>query len=122
MQDNTPNIKDIQIFLNLRGTPSSPDSICLSNSHGYYAYVSTEVDTFVYNLLKEMSIWNGSTDTHKTRDYRYFSQFELDCADKAFFKSRTFRKICEHHNVKIVIMDNGDDTQIWREFWNQMKR
>ena len=77
----------------------------------------------IYNFLKEMSIWNGSTDTHETRDYRYFSQFELDCADKGFLKSRTFKKICQHHNVKFVIIDNGDDdNQIIRAFWDQMQR
>ena len=115
-------IKSIQIFLDLRGTPSRPDSICLSTSHGYYAYVDMSVDSFVYKLFKEMSIWGGSTKSCKTRDSRYFDGFELDCADKAFFKSRSFRKICGHHNVKFVIMDNGDDTQMWRDFWDQMQQ
>lgn len=115
-------IKNIQIFINLQGTPRNADDICLSNSHGYYAYVSIEVDDFVRELFREMSVWSGSTDTYKTRDYRYFKQFELDCASKQFLKSRIFKKICEHHNVKYVIMDNGDDAQIWREFWDQMQR
>ena len=115
------DVKKIQIFLNLQGEPNNANDICLSNSHGYYAYVSTEVDSFIYNLFKEMSIWNGSTDTYKTRDYRYFSQFELDCADKRFLKSHTFKKICQHYNVEFIIMDNGDNyRQIMREFWDQM--
>lgn len=117
------SIKEIQIFLDLQGEPINKGGMCLSTSHGHYAYVETGVNGLIYNLLKEMSIWNGSTDTHKTRDFRYFSQFELDCADKGFLKSRTFKKICEHHNVKFVIIDNGEnDAHISREFWDQMMR
>ena len=120
--DKPINVKEIQIFLDLQGEPSHKGDICLSTGHGYYAYVETGVDSFIYNILKEMSIWGGSTDTRRTFDYRYFSQFELDCADKAFLKSRTFKKICEHHNVKFVIIDNGnDDKQIIKEFWDQMR-
>lgn len=121
--ENSTNVKDIQIFLDLRGNPTHKGHICLSSGHGHYAYVETGVGDFIRNLFKEMSIWGGSTDTHVTRDYRYFSQFELECADKDFFKSRSFKKICEHHNVNFVILDDGDDyNQIMREFWDQMKR
>lgn len=120
---NPIDTKEIQILLDLQGDPVHKGDICLSTSHGHYAYVSNEVDPFVRQLFKEMSIWNGSTDTHKTRDYRYFSQFELDCSDKGFFKSRTFKKICEHHHVKLFIIDNGEnDARIAREFWDQMQR
>lgn len=115
------NVKDIQIFLDLQGEPTRKGNICLSTGHGHYAYVAFGVDDFIGKLLREMSIWNGSTDTHITRDDRYFSQFELACYDKPFFK-RTFKKICEHHNVKFVIIDNDDDSQIMREFWDQMRR
>jgi hypothetical protein len=121
--DKPININEIQILLDLEGEPIHKGNIYLSNGHGYYAYVETGVNDLIYNLLKEMSIWGGSTDTYNTRDYRYFSQFELDCADKAFLKSRTFKKICQHHNVNFVIIDNGnDDNKIIREFWDQMQR
>lgn len=114
---------DIQILLNLQGEPTTKGGMCLSTSHGYYAYVSENVDTFVYNLFREMSIWGGSTFSYITRDSRYFHQFELDCADKGFFKSRTFKKICEHRNIKFVIIDNGEnDAQIAREFFGEMRR
>ena len=117
------DIKEIQILLNLQGEPVNKGDMCLSTSHGYYAYVSENVDTFVYNLFREMSIWGGSTFSYITRDSRYFNQFELDCADKGFFKSRTFKKICEHHNIKFVILDNGEnDAQIAREFFGEMRR
>ena len=121
--DKPINVKDIQIFLDLRGEPLNKGNICLSTGHGHYAYVAFGVDDFIGKLLKEMSIWNGSTGTHITRDGRYFSQFELACYDKPFFKSRTFKKICEHHNVKFIILDDGDEyNQIMREFWDQMRR
>ena len=122
MSNNT-NIKDIQIFLNLQGEPIRKGDICLSSSHGYYAYVSAYVNDFVYKLFTEMSIWNGSTDTHQTRDGRYFKQFELDCRDKAFFKSASFKKICQHHYINFVIIEDDEDgNRIMREFWDQMKR
>jgi hypothetical protein len=77
----------------------------------------------MYQLFKGMSIWNGPTNTYPTKDYRYFRQFELDCSDKEFLKSRTFKRICERCGVKFVIMDNGeDDAHIAREFWEQMQR
>ena len=117
------NINEVQIFLNLQGEPVNKGGMCLSTSHGYYAYVSESVDVFVYKLFKELSIWGCPTDSHITRDYHYFSQFELDCADKGFFKSRTFKKICEHHNIKFIIIDNGEnDAQIAREFWGKFRR
>lgn len=117
------NANEIQIFLDLQGEPVNKGGMCLSTSHGHYAYVSKNADTFVYQLFKEMSIWGGSTNSYTTMDRHYFSQFELDCADKGFFKSRTFKKICEHHNVKFVIIDNGEnDAQIEREFWNNIRR
>ena len=117
------NIKEIKIFLDLEGEPTHKGDMCLSTSHGYYAYVSTDVDGFIYNLFKEMSIWNGSTDIYRTRDWHYFAQFELDCADKGFLKSRTFKKICEHHNVKFFVVDNGEnDMRVIREFWDQIRR
>lgn len=121
--DKPIDVKKIQIFLDLCGEPIHKGDICLSTGHGYYAYVETGVNGLIYNLLKEMSIWNGSTNTYKTIDYRYFSQFELDCADKEFLKSRTFKKICEHHNINIFILDDKrDDIKIVREFWEQMRR
>lgn len=116
-------VKEIQLLLDLRGESVNKGDICLSTGHGHYAYIETGVNGIIYNLLREMSIWNGSTATHKTSDYRYFNQFELDCADKAFLKSRTFKKICQRHNVNLVILDNGnDDNKIVREFWDQMQR
>lgn len=117
------NINEVQILLDLQGEPANKGGMCLSTSHGHYAYVSESVDTFVYKLFREMSIWNGPTNSYATRDYRYFSQFELDCADKGFFKSRSFKKICEHYNIKFVIIDNGEnDVQIAREFWDKIRR
>lgn len=117
------NIESIQIVLDLRGEPTHKDNICLSSSHGYDAYVLTSVDMFAYELFREMSIWSDSTNTHVTRDYRYFKKFELDCCVKAFLKSRVFKKICEHHDVSFIILDDGeDDNQIMRDFWDQMRR
>ena len=121
--DNTIDIKKIQILLDLEGEPVNKGGICLSTGHGHYAYVSDEVDDFINDLFREMGIWRGATDIHKTYDHRYFSQFELDCAAKSFLKSRIFKRICEHHKVNFVILDNGEnDAQIAREFWNQMQR
>lgn len=121
--DKSINVKDIQMFLDLCGEPTKPGHICLSTGHGHYAYVETGVSEFICELFMEMSVWGGPTNTYKTHDYRYFKQFELDCSVKAFLKSRPFKRICEHHNVKFIILDDGDEyNQIMREFWDQMRR
>lgn len=113
-------IKKGQIFLNLEGTPVRPDSSCLSHGHGYYAYVST-MDAFIHNLFRDICLWGGATDTHVTKDDHFYKQYELDCRDKSFFKSESFKKICQRHDIELIIFDNGDDTQIIRDFWDQMK-
>lgn len=116
------NIKEIQILLDLQGEPVHEGDVFLSTSHGYYAYVSESVDTFVYRLFREMSIWDAPTNSYITRDRHYFSLFELDCGNKAFLKSRTFKKICEHYNAKFVILDNGEnDAKIAREFFGEIR-
>lgn len=110
-----------QIFLNLRGTPPTKNSICLGNSHGHYAYVSTKSD-FIHEFFKNISIWGaGPTDTYTTRDGRFYSQYELDCRDKTFFKSMSFKKICEKHDVELIIFDDDSDDHIIINFWDQMK-
>ena len=110
------------IFLNLQGTPTRPDSSCLSHGHGHYAYISIE-DDFIRQLFREMSMWSGSTDKYVTNDFQYiYMQYELDCRDKAFFKSDSFKKLCHIHHIDITIFDDGDDDQIIRDFWEQVKR
>lgn len=120
----TPDISEIQVVLDLSGEPTRKGGICLSSSHGHYAYVSATVDMFVYELFREMCVWSDSTATYTTHDYRYFKQFELNCAAKEFLKSSIFKKISEHHDFSFVIIDDNDDngTQIMRDFWNQMRR
>ena len=113
--------KKNHILLNLMGTPERKDSICLSHGHGYYAYVST-ADIFIYDLFRDICMWGGSTNTYETEDGYFYSQFELDCRDKDFFKSNFFKKICYKHGIDLTILENEDDSQIIRDFWNQMKR
>jgi len=114
------NTKNNQIFLDLQGTPDRPDAICMSHGHGHYAYVSTN-DAFISELFRNICIWGGATDTHETIEGIYYSQFELDCRDKAFFKSDSFKKICQKHDIELIIFDNNDDNKIIINFWNQMK-
>lgn len=109
-----------QIFLNLQGITIRPEFSCLSNGHGYYAYVCT-TDAFIKDLFRNISMWSGSTDTHETIEGLYYSQFELDCRDKTFFKSDSFKKICQRHNIELIIFDDNSDKQIIIDFWNQMK-
>lgn len=110
-----------KIFLNLQGNPTRPDSMCLSHSHGHYAYVSTD-DTFIHNFFRDICIWGGSTNLYVTKKREFYRQYELDCRDKAFFKSNSFKKICEKHNIELVIFDDNDDRQIIIDFWEQMDR
>ena len=109
------------IFMNLQGTPTRPDSSCLSHGHGHYAYTSIE-DEFIRQLFREMSLWNGPTDRYMTADQKIYVQYELDCRDKAFFKSDSFKKLCHIHHIDLTIFDDDNDDQIIRDFWEQMKR
>ena len=112
------DIYNNHIFLNLRGTTKGT---LLSSSHGYYAYVSTG-DAFIYELFKSLSLWNGSTNNYETRSGYYYNQFELSCKDKPFFKSESFKIICERHNIRLTIYDDYDDNDVWFDFWDQMRR
>lgn len=108
-----------KIFLNIQGTPTKQNLMCLSHGHGYYAYVSVK-DAFINTFFKDICMWSGFTNTYKTKEGFYYNQFELDCRDKAFFKSESFKTICKKHNVELIIFDDGDDNQIVRDFWEQM--
>lgn len=109
------------IFMNLYGNPDRQDSPCLRTGYGYRAYVSTD-DSFINELFREICMWSGATDTLETVDGRYYHQYELDCRDKAFFKSDTFKKICQKHHIELTIYDEMDDGTVIRVFWEQMKR
>ena len=112
--------KNGHIFLNIYGNPVKQNSSCLSTGYGYYAYVSSE-DTFINQLFREICMWGGATDTYETREGRYYNQYELDCRDKAFFKSDSFKKICQKHDIELKIYEEEYDTKNIRDFQEQMK-
>ena len=112
--------KNGHIFFDIHGNPVRQNSSCLSTSYGYHDYVSYE-DTFIHLLFREICMWGGATDTYETREGRYYKQYELDCRDKAFFKSDSFKKICQKHDIELEIYEEGSDTKIIRDFWDQMK-
>lgn len=113
--------KNGHIFLDIYGNPVQQNSPCLSTGYGYHAYVSSE-DTFINQLFREICMWGGATDTYETREGRYYNQYELDCRDKAFFKSDSFKKICQKHDIELTIYEEGVDNKVIRAFWDQMKR
>ena len=113
--------KNGHIFLDIYGNPVQQNSPCLSTGYGYRAYVSSE-DTFIHLLFREICMWGGATDTYETREGRYYNQYELDCRDKAFFKSDSFKKICQKHDIELTIYEEGVDNKVIRAFWDQMKR
>ena len=113
--------KNGHIFLDIYGNPVQQNSPCLSTGYGYRAYVSSE-DAFIHLLFREICMWGGATDTYETREGRYYKQYELDCRDKAFFKSDSFKKICQKHDIELTIYEEGVDNKVIRAFWDQMKR
>ena len=112
--------KNGHIFLNIYGEPVRQSSLCLSTGHGYYAYVSSE-DAFIHQFFKEISMWGGATDTLETNEGRYYKQYELDCRDKGFFKSDSFKKICQKHDIELTIYEEDADIEIIRAFWGYMR-
>jgi len=115
------NTKNGHIFMNLIGNPTKQGFSCLSTGYGYRAYVST-TDRFINDLFKEICMWGGATDTYETRDGRFYNHYELDCRDKAFFKSDTFKRICQRHHIDLEIYEDGNNSQVFRDFFDQMKR
>lgn len=113
--------KNGHIFLDIYGNPVRQNSPCLSTGYGYRAYVSSE-DAFIHLLFREICMWGGATDIYETREGRYYKQYELDCRDKAFFKSDSFKKICQKHDIELTIYEEGVDNKVIRAFWDQMKR
>ena len=113
--------KNGHIFLDIYGNPVRQNSSCLSTGYGYHAYVSSE-DAFIYQLFREICMWGGATDIYETREGRYYKQYELDCRDKAFFKSDSFKKICQKHDIELTIYEEGVDNKVIIAFWDQMKR
>ena len=108
-----------KIILDLLGTPVEEDNIALSSGHGYYAYASCE-QCFTKDLLRNMSIWNGSTGSYETRSRETFNKYELDCRDRKFLYSSTFRKFCEHDNIELIIATD-DNPYPLREFFESIK-
>lgn len=113
-------MKKGKIVLNLYGTPSMEDSICLSHGHGYYAYVNSN-DTFVHTLFRDVCMWGGATDTYydNATDACY-RQYELDCRHKTFFMSDMFQNICHKHDIELIVCDN--DKTVMRDFFQSVSK
>lgn len=106
-----------KIILDVHGTPASEESPCLKSGYGYYAYVSSN-DGFFMQLMTELSLWSGATKTFHTTCGEFFDGFELDCRNKKFLTSDTFKKICQRCKVELVICD--EDITPLREFFDSV--
>lgn len=107
-----------KIILDLQGTPSSKDSICLSHGHGYHAYVNTH-DSFIHTFFKDVCIWGGSTNIYYERGTgTAYHMYELNCQHKDFFMSDMFEHICQRHDMELVICI--DDSSIMRNFFDSV--
>lgn len=108
-----------ELILNLEGK-AMEGHITLSSGYGYMAYTNSD-NSFFNKLMAELSVWNGATELYYTANGEgAYRMYELDCRDKGFFKSLTFRKICEHHNVRLVIQE--DDVEELKRFFESVRR
>ena len=110
-----------KIFLNIQGTPTRHNPMCLKHGHGYRAYVSVE-NAFINNLFMDISLWGGAINIFETKEGFRYSVFEIDCRDKEFLKSVTLKKLCKKHGIEVVVYDNEDDRQIYIDFLEQMRQ
>jgi len=108
-------LKENQLILNLRGD-SKNNMPFLSNCHGHYGYLRTNKD-FIKDLFKNLSIWNGATGALFSNhgDYTYM-EYELDCRNKHFFKSETFKSICSRNDIELIISEDNSEN-ILKEFF-----
>lgn len=108
-----------EIIINLQGE-AMDGCFTLSSGYGYMAYTNSD-DSFFNKLMAELSVWSGATGSYRTINGEdAYRMYELDCRDKGFFKSLTFRKICEHHNVRLVIQE--DDVEELKRFFESVRR
>ena len=108
-----------ELILNLEGK-AMEGHIALSSGYGYMAYTNSD-DSFFNKLMAELSVWSGATGLYRTINGEdTYRMYELNCQDKDFFKSLTFRKICEHHNVRLVIQE--DDVEELKRFFKSVRR
>lgn len=108
-----------KIYLDLYGNPEREDSICLRHGYGYFAYTNSN-NPFFCELMKNLAIWSGATKKYQTLSGEYYYGYELDCRDRKFLESATFRKICQKAKVELIICD--DDMKPLKQFFDSIKR
>lgn len=96
-----------QIIFDFIGTPVAPLYMTTRSGYGYSAYVCTDHPT-VSDVIRSLSIWEGSTKTFIDADGNEYKYYEIDCRDKEFFMSNVFERICKHQ-VKITIYEEAND-------------
>ena len=104
--------------IDIQGNPATEDSIALAHGYGYFAYCCSN-NQFFNQFMRELSIWSGATKSYHTTE-GYFSGYELDCRDKKFFKSSTFRKICQRCGMELIICE--DDCAPLRKFFDSIAK
>lgn len=107
-----------EIIIDLEGEVKD-GCLTLSSGYGYMAYTNSD-SSFFNRLMSELSVWNGPTGSYRTIGGEIYRMYELNCQDKEFFKTLTFRKICEHHNVRLVIQE--DDVEELKRFFESVRR
>lgn len=108
-----------EIIINLQGE-AMDGCFALSSGYGYMAYTNSD-DSFFNKLMAELSVWSGATGLYRTINGEdTYRMYELNCQDKDFFKSLTFRKICKHHNVRLVIQE--DDAEELKRFSESVRQ
>ena len=107
-----------EIIIDLEGE-AKDGCLTLSSGYGYMAYTNSN-NSFFNKIMAELSVWNGSTGVYHTiNGSDTYRMYELNCQDKNFFKSLTFRKICEHHDVRLVIQE--DDVEELKRFFESVR-
>lgn len=102
------------IFIDLSGTPVLKEDIHLSSGHGYAAYVAVS-DQFIKTLFEELCI-GKATDKYVFPSGTTYDKFELDCRDRDFFNSDSFKKLCEKHKVRLTLYTNSSDADVYNKF------
>lgn len=97
-----------EIIFAFIGEPSSPNSPITRSSHGYDAFVCVK-HAAIRTLFRSLCMWGGPTKTYELNNGDCYLYYELDCRDREFFESATFKKICRPYDVKIIICEDSKD-------------
>ena len=98
------------VILTFIGKPKGPSFVLTETGHGDSAYVCTQCNAII-KLFESLSLWGSYSKTFVDGDGNIYMYYEMDCNDRKFLKSETFKRICRPYHVNISICETHEDIE-----------